>query len=86
MLEYDPYDTPPPGMRIALGIFCLVLCGLILGYLLPRGNSSLAIASVGTLLLAGMFIFTANTGVKATLATVIYMVILGAMAVLAPAG
>jgi hypothetical protein len=84
VLEYDPYDTPPLWLRAVLAAACAVLCALMLVQVLPRGLSTHAIIAVGGLLAAGVFIVTANTGVKAALGMIFYIAVLGFMVFFLP--
>lgn len=84
MLEFDPYDTPPMGLRIGLAIFCLILCGLMLAKLIPGGNITYSVVVGGGMMLCGALISTANTTVKATSITAAYLGLLGIMVLFTP--
>ena len=84
VLEFDPYDSPPLGLRLGLAIFCLALCALMLAKLIPNGHSTYSVVVIGALLLCSALIATANTTVKATSVTAVYLGVLGLMVVFTP--
>jgi hypothetical protein len=84
VLEYDPYDTPPLWLRVTLGGACILLCGLMLLQIVPRGLVTYAVIVVGGLLASGLFITMANTGVKAAMGMLFYIAMLGLMVLFVP--
>lgn len=75
-MDYDPYDTPPLWLRLAMTGLCVVGAIFLLVYFIHRGLGERAAIVGGGLLLAGMFIFTSNTGAKVAGWTVAYWALL----------
>jgi hypothetical protein len=84
MYSGDVFDTPPPVLRVVLGVVCLVGAVIMLLRLMQDSNVPAIVIMLGALLVAEYLIATVPTAAGITWATIAFGGVLAVLAIFMP--